>query len=305
MPTKYIWMDGKLVPFAKATVHVQTHGLHYGTSVFEGIRAYASPAGPKVLFLDQHIKRLYASAKMLRMEIPFAPAIFTNAIKSVIKKNGHTSCYIRPICFRGDESMSMNPRRNSVRCAIITQELGSYLGQEAIEQGIDAGVSSWRRTTPGAGMPNAKIGGQYVNSVMMVMEAQDHGYVEAIALDAGGLISEGSGENIFAIHNGVVYTPPMAGSILLGITRTGVLQLAQHLGYEVREQNFTREFLYLCDEAFFTGTAAEVTPIRSVDKLKVGNGKRGPITQRIQQAFFDIVQSKAEDRWGWLTPISA
>jgi branched-chain amino acid aminotransferase len=303
MPSKYIWMDGKLVPFAKATVHVQTHGLHYGTSAFEGIRAYASSTGPKVLFLDQHIKRLYASAKMLRMEIPFAPEVLANAIKSTIKKNGYTSCYIRPICFRGDESMSMNPRRNSVRCAIITQELGAYLGQEAIERGIDAGISSWRRTAPGASMPNAKIGGQYVNSVMMVMEAQDHGYVEAIALDAGGFISEGSGENIFAVQNGVIYTPPMAGSILLGITRTGVLQLSRHLGYEVREQAFTREFLYLCDEAFFTGTAAEVTPIRSIDKLKVGNGSRGPITQHIQQAFFDIVQSKAEDVWEWLTPI--
>ncbi len=303
MSAKYIWMDGKLVPFAKATVHVQTHGLHFGTSAFEGIRAYASPSGPKLLFLDQHIQRLYASAKMLRMEIPFAPEAFANAVKSIIKKNGHASCYIRPICFRGDESMSMNPRRNSVRCAIITQELGTYLGQEAIELGIDAGISSWRRTAPGVGMPNAKIGGQYVNSVMMVMEAQDHGYVEAIALDAGGLISEGSGENIFAVHNGVIYTPPMAGSILLGITRTGVLQLAQHLGYEVREQAFTREFLYVCDEAFFTGTAAEVTPIRSIDKLKVGTGSRGPITQYIQQAFFDIVQSKVDDVWGWLTPI--
>jgi branched-chain amino acid aminotransferase len=240
---------------------------------------------------------------MLRMEIPFTPEQIANAIKSLIKKNQHTSCYIRPICFRGDEAMSLNPRRNSVRCAIITQELGTYLGHEAIGQGIDAGISSWRRTMPGVGMPNAKIGGQYVNSVMMVMEAQDHGYVEAIALDTSGFVSEGSGENIFVAHRGVLYTPPMAGSILLGITRNGVLQLARHLGYEVREQNFTREFLYLCDEAFFTGTAAEVTPIRSIDKIKVGNGSRGPMTQRIQQAFFDIVQSKVDDVWGWLTPI--
>ena len=300
---KYVWMDGKVVPFAKATVHVQTHAIHYGSSVFEGMRAYASPTGPKVLFMAPHIRRLYASAKMIRMDIPQSPEEMTAAVKTIIKKNGHGGCYIRPIVFRGDEALGVNPRRCSVHSAIITQEWGAYLGPEALEKGVDTGVSSWRRTTPGVGMPNGKIGGQYVNSQMMVMEANDHGYVEAIALDAGGFVSEGSGENIFVIYDNVIYTPPMAGSILLGITRSGVIQLAKSLGYEIREQQLTREFLYVADEIFFTGTAAEVTPVRSVDKVKIGSGSRGPITKHIQQLFFDIVQSKVEDKFGWLTPV--
>ncbi len=300
---KFTWLDGKLVPIAKATIPIGTHSLHYGSSIFEGIRAYGSPAGPKVLFLDAHVQRLFASARMMRMELPYSMDEMRKAIFSTIKKNGHAACYIRPICFRGDESLSVNPRRASVRCAIMTMEIGAYLGQEALERGIDTGVSSWRRTPPGVGLPNGKIGGQYVNSSLMAMEAQDHGYVEAIALDMQGFVSEGSGENIFVVHNGVVYTPPMAGSILLGITRAGILQLAKHLGYEVREQNFTREFLYICDEAFFTGTAAEITPIRSIDKVKLGAGARGPITKHIQDTFFDIVHSKVDDAWGWLTPV--
>ena len=300
---KYVWMDGKLIPSARATVPISTHSLHYGSSIFEGVRAYASPDGPKVLFLDSHVQRLFASASMMRMDLPYSQAEMRGAILHTIKKNNHAACYVRPICFRGDESLSVNPRRASVRVAIMTMEIGAYLGQEALERGIDAGVSSWRRNPPGVGLPNGKIGGQYLNSSLMAMEAQDHGYVEAIALDQSGFVSEGSGENIFVVQNGVIYTPPMAGSILLGITRAAVIQLAKHLGYEVREQNFSREFLYICEEAFFTGTAAEITPIRSIDKVKLGQGSRGPITKHIQQTFFDIVQSKIEDEWGWLTPV--
>lgn len=299
----YIWMDSKLVEWDKATVHVKTHALHYGSSVFEGIRAYASPAGPKVLFLREHIRRLFRSARAYRMELPWSEDALCEAVKLVVRENGHSACYIRPIAFRGDEALGVNPRRCSVRTAIFTMEWGAYLGAEAIEKGVDVGVSSWRRTVPGVGMPMGKIGGQYVNSQMMVMEALDHGYTEAIALDIAGHVSEGSGENIFVVLDGVIYTPPMAGSILLGITRAGVMQIAAHLGYEVREQNIPRELLYMADEIFFTGTAAEVTPVRSVDKTPIGAGSRGPITERIQSMFFDIVNSRVEDKWGWLTPV--
>ena len=301
---EYIWMDGKLVKWADATVHVQTHALHYGSSVFEGIRAYASPDGPKVLFLHEHVSRLYASARLFRMEIPYSAEEMTAAIKQVVRENKHESCYIRPLVYRGDEALGVNPRRCGVHATILTMVWGSYLGAEAIESGVDVGVSSWRRTVPGVGMSMAKIGGQYVNSQMMAMEAHDHGYHEAIALDTQGNVSEGSGENIFVISNGVIYTPPMAASILLGITRNGVMRIAHSMGYEVREQNMPRDFLYIADEIFFTGTAAEVTPIRSVDKVKIGSGSRGPITARIQQAFFDIVNSRAADQWGWLTPVN-
>jgi branched-chain amino acid aminotransferase len=300
---KYVWMDGKLVEWANATVHVQTHALHYGSSVFEGIRAYASPDGPKILFLHEHMRRLYASAKMYRMDIPHRIEEFTAAVKQVVAANEHDSCYIRPLVFRGDEALGVNPRRCSPHATILTMVWGAYLGPEAIESGVDAGVSSWRRTVAGVGMSMGKIGGQYVNSQMMVMEALDHNYSEAIALDIQGYVSEGSGENIFVISDGVIYTPPMAASILLGITRAGVVRIARSLGYEVREQAIPREFLYIADEVFFTGTAAEVTPVRSVDKVKIGAGARGPITKAIQQTFFDIVNSKTPDQWSWLTPV--
>ncbi len=300
---KYIWMDGELVEWANATVHVMTHALHYGSSVFEGIRAYASPDGPKILFLKEHVRRMYHSARMYRMEIPHGADHLAEAIKLTVRENGHDACYIRPIAFRGDDALGVNPRRNKVRTSIFTLEWGTYLGEDALEKGVDAGVSSWRRTVPGVGMPLGKIGGQYVNSQMMVMEAHDHGYTEAIALDVQGYVSEGSGENIFAVLDGVIYTPPLAGSILLGITRAGVMQIAKSLGYEVREQNLPREFLYIADELFFTGTAAEVTPVRSVDKVKIGHGTRGPITHHIQKTFFDIVNSRVEDKWGWLTGV--
>jgi branched-chain amino acid aminotransferase len=302
--SKFVWMDGKLVDWDNATVHVHTHALHYGSSVFEGIRAYGSADGPKILFLDQHIRRLYASAKMYRMEIPFSPEQFCDAVKMTVRENGHDACYIRPIVFRGDEALGVNPRRCTPRTAIMTWVWGAYLGPEAIESGVDVGVSSWRRTVPGVGMAMGKIGGQYVNSQMMVMEALDHGYTEAIALDVQGSVSEGSGENIFVISDGAIYTPPMAASILLGITRAGVIRLAKSLGYELREQVIPREMLYIADEIFFTGTAAEVTPVRSVDKVNIGSGSRGPITQHIQQSFFDIVNSRTPDKWGWLTPVN-
>ena len=303
MPTKFVWLDGALVPFAKATVHVQTHAIHYGSSVFEGIRAYPSPRGPQLLFLNAHVKRLFASARMVRMEIPYTQVQLREAIKQVVRKNKHASCYVRPICFRGDEALGVNPRRCSVRCAVITLDWSAYLSDDAHTRGVDVGVSSWRRHVPGVGMPLGKIGGQYINSQMIVMEAQDHGYAEGIALDAHGFISEASAANLFIVHEGVLYTAPLAASILLGITRGAVIQIAKQLGYEVREMPLPREFLYLADEMFLSGTAAEVTPVRSIDKLKIGNGKPGPITQQIQKLFFDIVYGRAKDEWHWLSAV--
>jgi branched-chain amino acid aminotransferase len=298
---KFVWMDGKFVPFHKATVHVQTHALHYGSSVFEGMRAYPSPDGPKVLFLREHVRRLFASAKMFRMPLAFSEDEVARAILELVAKNEHEWCYIRPLIYRGDETLGINPGRVSVHMAIMTSFLSLYLGEGA-ENGVDAGVSSWRRGAPGASMPIGKIGGQYAISQMMSAEALAHGYAEAIVLNHDGYVSEGPGENLFVVKDGALYTPPMSGSVLLGITRTGVMQIARALGYEVREQNFPREFLYMADEAFFTGTAVEVVPIRSVDRIPVGDGKPGPITARIQKMFFDIVYSRAEDKWGWLTP---
>lgn len=301
---RYIWLDGALVPFAKATVHVQSHAIHYGSSVFEGIRAYPSPQGPQLLFLNAHVKRLFASARMVRMDIPFTQTQLRAAIKDVVRKNKHASCYVRPICFRGDEALGVNPRRCSVRCAVMTLDWSNYLSDDAITRGVDVGVSSWRRHVTGVGMPLGKIGGQYVNSQMIVMEAQDHGYAEGIALDNNGYVSEASAANLFLVHEGVIYTPPLAASILLGITRSGIMRIAQQLGYDVREMALPREFLYLADEVFLTGTAAEITPVRSIDKLKIGNGKPGPITQHIQKMFFDIVYSRSKDEWGWLSSVN-
>jgi branched-chain amino acid aminotransferase len=296
-------MDGKMVEWANATVHVQTHALHYGSSIFEGIRAYASPTGPKVLFLKEHMRRLYASAKMLRMDIPYTLDQFCDAVKQVVRENEHESCYIRPLVYRGDEALGVNPRKCSLHATILTMVWGAYLGAEALEKGISVGVSSWRRTSANNGMAMGKIGGQYINSQLMVMEALDAGYDESIALDMEGHVSEGSGENVFVVSNGVLYTPPMAASILIGITRSAVMQLARELNIEVREQAIPREMLYVADEIFFSGTAAEITPISSVDKITIGAGKRGPVTKCIQEAFFDIVNSKVPDKWGWLTPV--
>ena len=301
---KYIWMDGEQVEWANATVHVQTHALHYGSSVFEGIRAYASPDGPKVLFLNEHMRRLYASARMLRMELPYTVEQFREAVKLIVRENKHESCYIRPLVYRGGEALGVNPRKCSLHATILTMVWGAYLGVEALEKGISVGVSSWRRTSPNTGMAMGKIGGQYINSQLMVMEALDAGYDESIALDMEGHVSEGSGENVFVVYYGVLYTPPMAASILIGITRSAVIQLAHSMNIEVREQVIPREMLYVADEIFFSGTAAEVTPISSVDKITIGAGKRGPVTKRIQEAFFDIANSKVPDKWGWLTPVN-
>ncbi len=299
--SRWIWFNGKLVPWEQATVHVSAHALHYGSSVFEGIRAYETTKGTAVFCLDDHVRRLFNSCKIYRMEIPYSPDEIKNAILETIRTNEHRSCYIRPIVFRGAGGFNLDPRACPVEVAIITIEWGRYLGAEAIEKGVDVGVSSWRRMAPDTFPAAAKWGGQYLNSQLIAMEAHDHGYAEGIALDINGYVSEGSGENIFLVYRGILYTPPLASSILEGVTRKVVITLATDLGYQVREEMIPREMLYLADELFFTGTAAEITPIRSVDGITIGDGQRGPITRRLQEEFFAVVEGRKEDRYGWLT----
>jgi len=257
-----IWFDGQLVPWDQATVHVAAHVLHYGSSVFEGIRAYDVGGGPAAFCLYPHIDRMFDSAKILRMEIPYTREEIKQAISDTVAANRHKACYIRPLVFRGVDTLGVNPLSCPVHVVIITMQWGAYLGPEAIEQGVDVCVSSWQRIAPNTLPAAAKIGGQYVNSQLIVMEAVQDGYVEGIALDANGFVSEGSGENIFTVSRGVLRTPPTSSSILQGITRRCVIKLAEDLGYQVREEQIPRELLYISDEVFFTGTAAEVTPVR-------------------------------------------
>jgi len=303
--SEVIWFNGQFVPWDEAKIHVMSHVLHYGSSVFEGIRAYQTPHGTAVLGLMPHVERLFFSAKVIRMPIPYTPEEIAEAIKATVRRNKHNACYIRPLVFRGYDSLGVFPLNCPVEVAIATWEWGAYLGAEAVEQGVDVGVSTWRRMAPDAAMPMAKIGGQYVNSQLVVMEARERGWAEGITLDIYGYVSEGSGENIFVIYDGQIYTPPLSTSILAGITRRFAITLATDLGYTVREQNIPREMLYAADEMFFTGTAAEITPIRTVDGLPVGNGKRGPITKQLQDEFFALISGEKPDRHGWLTPVNA
>jgi branched-chain amino acid aminotransferase len=300
--SKYIWFNGEMVPWEKATVHVMTHALHYGSSVFEGIRAYETPQGAAIFRLREHIRRLFDSCRIYRMDPPFTPDQVFEACRAVVRENGLKNAYIRPLVWRGYGEMGLNPLRSPVEVMVAAMEWGAYLGAEGLEHGVDVHVSSWQRVAPNTLPAMAKAGGNYLSSQLIVMEAARNGYAEGIALDVHGWLSEGSGENLFLIRDGIIYTPPVTAALLPGITRDAVITLAQQLGYQVREQNLPREMLYLADELFFTGTAAEVTPIRSVDKLPVGSGKRGPITTAIQKAFFGLFSGETEDRWGWLTP---
>ena len=298
-----VWFDGELVPWDRATVHVASHVLHYGSSVFEGIRAYETAGGPAIFCLGPHLDRLYYSAKIYRMPIPFQLQELEQAVLDTVRANGHRSCYVRPLVFRGLDTWALNPLSCPVHTAIMTIEWGRYLGAEAIEEGVDVGVSSWGRMAPNTFPAAAKIGGQYINSQLIVMEAARHGYSEGIALDAQGFVSEGSGENIFVVINGEILTPPLASSVLQGITRRCVMTLAQDLGYRVREELIPRELLYIADELFFTGTAAEISPVRSVDGIPVGSGRRGPVTEQLQSEFFGITGGTVVDRHGWLTSV--
>ena len=298
-----VWFDGRLVPWNEATVHVAAHAIHYGSSVFEGIRAYGLPAGPAILRLDAHLDRLWNSCRVYKLQVPYPRDEVHRAIMETIIGNEHTSCYIRPVVFRGWETFGVDGRSCPTHVSVITVEMGKYLGQDALENGVDAGVSSWRRMAPDTYPAAAKLGGQYINSQFIAMEAADHGYREGIALDINGYVSEGSGENVFIVKRGELYTPPLANSILDGITRRCVMTLAGDLGIRVHEAFLPREALYLADEAFFCGTAAEITPIRSVDRVALESGKRGSVTTRLMEEFFGIVEGKAPDRHGWLTPV--
>lgn len=298
-----IWMDGRLVDWDEAKVHVLVHALHYGSSVFEGLRCYATPGGPACFRLQDHLRRLEKSAKIYRMQIPFSAQELTEAIRALIRANGHRACYVRPLVFRGYGPMGVYPLDNPVQVVIATWEWGAYLGEEGAAKGIDVCVSSWTRLAPNTEPSLAKAGANYMNSQLMKMEAAINGYAEAIALDVNGYVSEGSGENIFIVKDGGIVTPPSGASILPGITRHSVIVLAKELGHEVRKQVIPREGLYVADEVFLTGSAAEITPVRSVDRIPVGEGKPGPITTAIRKAFLDIVIGAVPDRHGWLEPV--
>lgn len=299
--SEWIWQNGHFVKWDSATVHVTTHALHYGSSVFEGLRAYPTSKGTAILGLAAHVRRLFDSCRVMRMELAYTPEQVSSAILETVSRNGLKACYIRPLVYRGAGTISMDARSVPAELVIIAFEYGRYLGEDSIEQGVDVMVSSWRRMAPDTLATMAKTGGNYINSQLVTIEATDSGYTEGITLDVNGFVSEGSGENIFAIYRGVIYTPPVGASILLGITREYVITLARENGYEIREEAFPREMLYLTDELFFTGTAVEITPIRSVDKVKVGNGARGPITKKLQDEFYGILKGEIPDRHGWLT----
>ena len=295
-----IWMDGNMVDWKDAKIHALSHVVHYGTSVFEGIRAYDNKKGTCIFRLNEHVKRLFNSAKVYKIDIPYTQEEIAQAIRDTVKINELASCYIRPVVFRGYGQLGVNPLSCAVITVIAAWEWGSYLGEEGMANGVDVGVSSWRKPAPDTFPTLAKCGANYMNSQLAKLEAIDHGYEEAIMLDYEGHVSEGSGENIFIIEDGVLYTPSMDSSNLKGITRESIKQLANDLGYEVVEERISRERLYFADEVFFSGTAAEVTPIRSIDHKIIGAGKRGPISEELQKTFFDIVEGKKEDKFGWL-----
>ena len=303
--TKFIWFNGKLVPWESATTHVLSHALHYGSSVFEGVRAYPTPKGVVIFRLKEHTRRLFESAKIYRIAIPYTQDQINDACRQVVRENGLTNgAYLRPVVFRGYGEIGVAPKIDPpVETAIAAWEWGKYLGADSEEAGVDVCVSSWQRVAPNTLPALAKAGGNYLSSQLISYEAKRLGFAEGIGLSPDGTVSEGAGENLFVVRDGVLFTPGLAHSVLNGITRDTVMQLARGLGYEVRETSIPREMLYIADEIFMTGTAAEVTPVRSVDRLEVGAGKRGPITKAIQEAFFGLFNGTTPDPKGWLQPV--
>jgi branched-chain amino acid aminotransferase len=302
---RFVWMNGRLLEFEKATVHVMAHAMHYGSGLFEGIRCYNTPAGPAIFRLADHLKRLENSCKVYRMQIPFSREEMTQAVFDVIRGNDLKECYIRPIVYRGFGTAGINPLKSPVDVAIAVWTWGRYLGNDAIEQGVDACVSTWRRMGNGSSPAIAKATANYLNSQLVKMEAVTNGFAEGIALDEQGYVSEGSGENIFLVLDGQLMTPPVSSSILPGITRNSILRLAEEMGIVTRREAIPRGVLYTCDEAFFTGTAVEVAPIRSVDRIPVGDGKPGAMTRRLMKEYLGITRGEIADRFGWLTPVPA
>ena len=299
--TDKIWHNGKLIRWDDATIHVMSHVVHYGSSVFEGVRCYKLPTGPAIFRAQEHAQRLLDSAKVYRMDMEYSREEIVAAMVELIQSNGMSPCYVRPIVLRGYGEAGVNPLGGPIEVYIINYPWGKYLGTG--NEGVDVCVSSWTRLAPNTLPAMAKAGANYMNSQLIKMEAIINGYVEGIALDANGYVSEGSGENVFVVRDGKVLTPPLGASVLPGITRDTVIQLAESLGIPVIETIIPREMLYIADEVFFSGTAAEITPIRSVDRVVVGKGARGPVTEKLQKAFFDIVNGNAPDSFGWLTPV--
>ncbi len=298
--TPNIWFNGSLIPWEKANIHVMSHVIHYGSSIFEGIRCYTQPTGAGVFRLPEHMQRMLDSAKIYRMPLPYTLDQLNQAVIEVVEANGVAPCYIRPIAIRGYGEIGVNPKGCPIDVYIANFPWGKYV---AGHDGADVCVSSWNRLAPNTMPTLAKAGANYMNSQLIRMEAEANGYVEGIGLDVNGLLSEGSGENLFLVRNGVLYTTPLANSVLSGITRDSILTLARHFGIPVVEQALPREMLYICDEAFFTGTAAEVSHLRSVDRIQIGDGKKGPITKMLADEYFGIVNGTRPDRYNWLTPV--
>ena len=303
-PVEKIWMDGELVAWEDAKIHVLTHALHYGTGVFEGVRAYETKRGASVFRLEDHVRRLFRSAHIYQMEMPFTPEEIAGAIKDTVKANGLSACYIRPLAFRGYGEMGLNPLLAPVNVSIAVWAWGAYLGEEGLENGVRVKVSSWKRNDHNILPPAAKSTGQYINSGLAKVEALKGGYDEAIMLNIQGYVTDGTGENVFVVKDGVLFTPPLSAGCLDGITRDSVITIARDLGYEVRERELVRTDLYTADEGFFTGTAAEVCPIREVDDRKLGANGRGPITKEIQQTFFGAARGEIDKYQRWLSPVN-
>src|SRR6266581_187092 len=299
----FIWYDGKLVPWRSATTHVLTHSLHYGLAVFEGVRAYKTAAGTAIFRLREHTERLFNSAHIYRMPMPYDKETLVEAQRQVVRANQLESCYIRPIAFYGSEKMGVSPRGARTHVAIAAWPWGAYLGEEGMEKGIRVKTSSHARHHVNVTMARAKFAATYANSILANMEATEDGYDEALLLDVDGFVAEGAGENIFIVKDNVIYEPEIA-SALIGITRGSVIALAKELGYTVVSKRLTRDDIYIADEAFFTGTAAEVTPIRELDNRQIGAGCRGPVTTQIQSLFFDVVNGRVPGRAEWLTPVA-
>jgi len=299
--TKYIWHNGQFIAWDDARVHVMTHGLHYASVAFEGIRCYATPRGPAIFRLREHLQRLIHSCRIYRMEIPYTLEDLVEACRELVRRNAVSECYIRPLVFRGYGALGVNPFPCPIETYIACWVWGKYLGEGALEEGVDACVSSWVRMAPNTLPALAKVAANYMNSQLIKMEALVNGFAEGIALDIHGNVSEGSGQNIFLVVNGKVLTPSLSSSILPGITRDTVLKICRMLGIEAQETTIPREMLYIADEVFFTGTAAEITPVRSIDRIRIGDGRRGPITRRLQEEFFAIATGRKEAPEDWLT----
>jgi branched-chain amino acid aminotransferase len=302
-PTEKIWHNGRFIAWDDAKIHVLSHVTSYGSSVFEGVRCYSTPSGPAIFRVREHLRRLHDSAKIYRIELKYSIDQLADAMAELVRVNRMDSCYFRPLVLRGYGDVGVLPAQNPTETYIACWEWGKYLGEEALAKGVDVCVSSWTRIAPNTLPALAKAGANYMNSQLIRMEAHLNGYAEGIALDSSGYVSEGSGENIFVVRDGKVLTPPLGASVLPGITRDTIIQLSESLGIPVVETLVPREMLYIADEVFFSGTAAEVTPIASIDRIPVGKGARGPITEKLQKAFFDLVDGKTQDRFGWLTPV--